>query len=197
MDETVLAAMAKWPNVPACYGWLELDARGHWRLGATDATHREIVRHAGLQNFLGRNYSCTEHGEWFCQNGPQRAYVTLAAAPWVIHYIDGHWYTHTGAMVHGPQVVLIDERGRVFFAMEQGLGIVDDRDLPTLIGQLTRLNGDNPDDDSILDALANGHTANIALAWNGHFAKLQSVESSTLERRFNFVRAPLPPTTSA
>ena len=22
--------MAKWPNVPHCYGWLGLDARGHW-----------------------------------------------------------------------------------------------------------------------------------------------------------------------
>ncbi|MCD6666313.1 MAG: DUF2946 family protein, partial [Hydrogenophaga sp.] len=28
MDEIVKAAMAKWPQVPACYGWLGLDARG-------------------------------------------------------------------------------------------------------------------------------------------------------------------------
>ena len=30
MDEIVLAALKKWPNVPACYGWLALDARGDW-----------------------------------------------------------------------------------------------------------------------------------------------------------------------
>ena len=30
MDEMVRQAMAKWPNVPACYGWLGLDARGQW-----------------------------------------------------------------------------------------------------------------------------------------------------------------------
>jgi hypothetical protein len=30
MDDIVKQAMAKWPNVPACHGWLGLDARGHW-----------------------------------------------------------------------------------------------------------------------------------------------------------------------
>ena len=32
MDDIVKQAMAKWPNVPACYGWLALDARGQWWL---------------------------------------------------------------------------------------------------------------------------------------------------------------------
>ena len=30
MDEIVKAALKKWPNVPACRGWLALDARGNW-----------------------------------------------------------------------------------------------------------------------------------------------------------------------
>ena len=30
MDEIVKAALKKWPNVPDCYGWLALDARGDW-----------------------------------------------------------------------------------------------------------------------------------------------------------------------
>ena len=30
MDEIVLRGMAKWPNVPAVYGWLALDRRGNW-----------------------------------------------------------------------------------------------------------------------------------------------------------------------
>jgi len=30
MDDIVKAALKKWPNVPACYGWLALDARGDW-----------------------------------------------------------------------------------------------------------------------------------------------------------------------
>ena len=30
MDAIVEAALRKWPHVPHCYGWLALDARGHW-----------------------------------------------------------------------------------------------------------------------------------------------------------------------
>ena len=30
MDDIVKQALAKWPNVPHCYGWLGLDARGNW-----------------------------------------------------------------------------------------------------------------------------------------------------------------------
>ena len=30
MDDIVKQALAKWPNVPNCYGWLGLDARGNW-----------------------------------------------------------------------------------------------------------------------------------------------------------------------
>ncbi len=30
MDDIVRQAMAKWPNVPHCYGWLGLDERGNW-----------------------------------------------------------------------------------------------------------------------------------------------------------------------
>ena len=30
MDDIVRQAIAKWPNVPHCYGWLGLDARGQW-----------------------------------------------------------------------------------------------------------------------------------------------------------------------
>ncbi len=29
MDDIVKAAIAKWPNVPNCFGWLGLDARGN------------------------------------------------------------------------------------------------------------------------------------------------------------------------
>ena len=32
MDEAVKLAIAKWPNVPHCYGWLALDARGSFRM---------------------------------------------------------------------------------------------------------------------------------------------------------------------
>ena len=39
MDDIVKQAMAKWPNVPDCYGWLGLDARGAWRMRDERAQH--------------------------------------------------------------------------------------------------------------------------------------------------------------
>ena len=68
MDDMVRAALKKWPDVPACTGWLALDARGDWymrddRTQAAGAfnnqrvaaqfiprTHAEILRYfAGLE----------------------------------------------------------------------------------------------------------------------------------------------------
>ena len=72
-----LSAIAKWPNVPACYDWLSLDRRGDWRLQG------ERVMHSGLINFINRQYGCDESGCWFLQNGPQRVFVNLAYTPWV------------------------------------------------------------------------------------------------------------------
>ncbi|MBP6280161.1 MAG: DUF2946 family protein, partial [Rhodocyclaceae bacterium] len=42
MDDAVVRALAKWPDVPDVFGWLRLDKRGQWRL------KDEIVRHVGL-----------------------------------------------------------------------------------------------------------------------------------------------------
>ena len=73
------SAIARWPNVPACYDWLSLDRRGDWRLQGERVTHR------GLIEFMNRQYGSDETGRWFVQNGPQRVYVELAATPWIFH----------------------------------------------------------------------------------------------------------------
>jgi hypothetical protein len=95
MDDLVQQAMAKWPHVPACYGWLGLDARGQWRMrddavqalgtfnsGAPGA-QGSVLRHDKLIGFIQRNYAADERGCWYFQNGPQRVFVELAAAPWI------------------------------------------------------------------------------------------------------------------
>jgi Protein of unknown function (DUF2946) len=88
MDDIVKAALAKWPNVPHCTGWLLLDRRGQWRMRDERVQAcGELgvpVRHAALIGFINRNYECDELGQWFFQNGPQRVYVELAYAPWVV-----------------------------------------------------------------------------------------------------------------
>ena len=51
MSDTTPARLPDWPNVPACHGWLSLDARGCWRLKG------ERVEHGGLFAFLNANYA--------------------------------------------------------------------------------------------------------------------------------------------
>src|SRR5690242_19523336 len=75
VDESVARSIVKWPNVPAVFGWLELDRRGNWRIKG------EKIANAALREFIGRNYERDERGRWFFQNGPQRVYVRLACAP--------------------------------------------------------------------------------------------------------------------
>jgi len=142
MDEIVRQAIAKWPNVPDCYGWLGLDARGGWYLRDAAAqaagafasglpgSKGALLRHAGLLGFIGRNYGCDARGCWFFQNGPQRVYVELEAAPWVWRLEPGLAVaSHTGAAAGRVEACLVDEAGRVFLATELGLGLVHSLDV--------------------------------------------------------------------
>jgi len=139
MDEIVRAALKKWPNVPACYGWLALDARGDWYLrdervqaaGAFPAVKGSRVDHAKLREFIHRNYAADAAGCWF-QNGPQRVYVELEAAPWVwrLSVAGGAApvHAHTGAQAE-VESSWLDEQGRLFLATDLGLGIVHTQDM--------------------------------------------------------------------
>ena len=87
MDDIVKQALAKWPDVPNCYGWLALDARGHWRMRDERAQHLHLpgdkLTNAALVGFINRNYAADERGCWYFQNGPQRVYVNLEATPYI------------------------------------------------------------------------------------------------------------------
>lgn len=141
MDEIVKAALVKWPNVPDCYGWLGLDARGQWHMrdaavqrsgafaGPNPAARGQRLEHEKLIGFIGRNYAQDERGCWFFQNGPQRVYVELEAAPWVWRLQpDGSLLSHTGL----PVVYLdswLDEQGRLYVRTALGLGLVHSQDM--------------------------------------------------------------------
>ena len=91
LDDIVKQAMAKWPDVPHCYGWLGLDARGNWymRDDATQAagpfaqSKGSLLQHDKLIDFIGRNYASDEQGRWYFQNGPQRVFVELESTPYI------------------------------------------------------------------------------------------------------------------
>ena len=140
MDEIVKAALLKWPNVPHCYGWLALDARGDWYMRDDRIQHRgpfpqvkgSRIEHDKLLAFIQRNYGHDEAGAWFFQNGPQRVYVELEAAPWVWRVeIDAaglHVHSHTGLPAQ-VQASWLDENGRLFLATDIGLGLVHTMDM--------------------------------------------------------------------
>ncbi len=134
----VRQAMAKWPNVPHCFGWLALDARGQWYLrddqvqaaGPFPQVRGSLLRHEKLVDFIHRNYESDEAGQWFFQNGPQRVYVELESAPHVWRLGDGHTVnSHTGRAAQ-PVAALVDETGHLYLDTDIGFGLVHTLDVP-------------------------------------------------------------------
>lgn len=173
MDDIVRQAMAKWPHVPHCYGWLGLDARGQWYMrddrtqaagpfaGANPHSKGSLLRHDKLVEFIGRNYLADAQGCWYFQNGPQRVFVELESAPWVWRLDADHTITsHTGHPAAYRQCV-VDETGRVYLDTTLGLGLVHTLDVAVAA-----------------DALDSG-------AW-----VLEEVLSGQLPQRFGFVKSP-------
>lgn len=169
MDAIVQAALKKWPNVPHCYGWLALDARGDWYMrderiqhaGPFPAVKGSRIEHDKLLAFIGRNYAHDETGAWFFQNGPQRVYVELEATPWIWRLQpDGRVLSHTGIEAN-VQSSGLDEAGRLYLLTDLGLGLV--------------------------------HTADMALAADaveqGRWSPAE-LAADTLPQRFGFVRRP-------
>ncbi len=144
MDDIVKAALKKWPNVPDCYGWLALDARGDWYMrddrvqaaGPFPQVKGSRILHEKLREFIERNYLHDDAGCWFFQNGPQRVYVELEAAPWVwrLQAVESSApgapaiTSHTGLAAQFESAWL-DESGRLFVGTDLGLGIVHTLDM--------------------------------------------------------------------
>ena len=117
--------MAKWPNVPAVYGWLELTARGEWRIKGAP------IDNEAIRDFIGRNYMNDGCGHWFFQNGPQRVFVSLAATP-IVYRLDefARLQSHTGVRPQDLRAVFADAAGRLYLETDLGAGLVDSRDMP-------------------------------------------------------------------
>jgi hypothetical protein len=173
MDDIVRKAMAKWPNVPHCYGWLGLDARGNWwmrddrvqALGSFTSTapgaKGSMLTHEKLIDFIQRNYASDAQGQWYFQNGPQRVYIELQATPYVWRVqSDFSLVAHTGLHVRAQRCIT-DELGRVYMETDAGFGLV--------------------------------HSQDVALAANAVEQGLwvpQEVMAQTLPARYGYVRSP-------
>jgi len=201
MDESVKQALAKWPNVPACTGWLALDRRGNWRMRDEAAQQNGApgspIRHAALLAFIGRNYQADEGGRWYFQNGPQRVYVELAYTPWIVRLqlaatIDPATpgeltLTDQCGGSFEPSAGWLDDAGAVLFSDATGrIALLHDHDLDLLTEHATLSDTDHP-------APAAGTDAPIAasLHWRRHQTlPLTPIFCSEVETRFHFVRSP-------
>ena len=135
MDQSVLDAIARWPNVPAVYGWLSLSARGAWRLhprgDAQLGGEGSGITNTQILGFIGRNYACEPDGRWFFQNGPQRVYVRLDAAPLILHLRPdlNALVTHNERVIEEVVQWLADDQGQLYAQTDLGAARIDDRDL--------------------------------------------------------------------
>lgn len=184
MSTDSLAAPTPWPKVPACYDWLSLDRRGQWRLQG------QPVRHGGMTDFINRHYGRDEAGHWFVQNGPQRVYVRLDYTPWVLRRDpDGSLHTHTGAPVTAVDAVFLDGQGNLLFAFARGIGLLLDRDLPAILGELHDGHAQAVDEATLL-AWLEGSSPRPALFWR-HLA-VAPIEAGEVAQRFAFIPVPVP-----
>lgn len=157
MEDLVRQALAKWPDVPDCTGWLALDARGRWRVGEASAGPRLPITHAAMNAFINRNYFSTGRW-WIFQNGPQRVFVELEYTPfvWRLHpRANETWelIAHTGVSMT-PSAAWLDDEGRFLLlahAMggEPVVGVVHDHDTALVAELLRSDDGDVLDDETI------------------------------------------------
>lgn len=150
MDDNVLAAMARWPEVPHVYGWMSLSEQGRWRLHPNaDAwqpgapctapyTPGESINSPQICQFIDRNYASDPQGRWYFQNGPQRVYVRLDAAPYILHTDSAAptLRTHNNLAVETIKSWWLDDEGRLYVITEHGPGLISGRDTPAVLNAL-------------------------------------------------------------
>lgn len=196
-DPYLRAALAKWPNVPACRGWLALDGRGQWWMRDEQAQKQgakgSMIRHPALLRFIQTSYFVDEHGSWYFQNGPQRVYVELELAPFVFRLdlpaATGQdaaptCHTHTGHAC-SPLRALTDEYGTLYMLAQpilaQRLPEPAPASLPTpLLGSI------HPQDMVIASMLMEDDI----LCWGKQTLPLEHCRRQALETDFSFCRSP-------
>jgi hypothetical protein len=186
MDDIVRQALAKWPNVPSCTGWLMLDRRGNWRMrdeaAQASGSPGTPIRHDALLGFINRNYDADEHGQWYFQNGPQRVYVELGYTPWVVRLsADANGALALQDQAGGvfePAAVFIDEEGGILFGDARTparIAVLHDHDLDIFSEHATLA------DDSLSGEFH----------WNERTSlPLHSVRRADVAARFGFVASP-------
>jgi hypothetical protein len=168
IDKSVQKAMAKWPEVPECFGWLNLNRRAEWSIKG------EKIHHVKTQRFLQRNYNFDKLGRWFVQNGPQRVFVSLEYTP-RLYGFSSHsgFYIHNEAKMPVLLDFFLDEHGNLLLSTSLGVGVVDDRDLSAASDLIEAVN-DIPTE----------------LSYRGKNYKIKPIAKALVPKHFGFVQNP-------
>jgi hypothetical protein len=194
MDDIVKQAIAKWPNVPHCYGWLGLDARGGWRMRDEAAQQAngpgDRLTNPALVGFINRNYAHDERGCWFFQNGPQRVYVDLQATPFIARTDPAQGLLlQTGQALPSIDKAFLTETGEAIVQGGDVVALLDDRDVAQWLGAM-ECDGAPASDDALMRWLA-GWTGELAVHYRNQRVLVERITSAELPARFGFVRKPV------
>lgn len=182
-----LDALENWPAVPALYGWLRLDRRGQWWVRGERITRPQII------DCIKANYAADDRGCWFFQNGPQRGYVELEAAPLILHADgNGELHNHCGEPLTEVRAVLLDETGALWFDSAQGAALLDGSELDWALPRLfCAQRAADEDDLNAALALAPGRLTALSLRpsptqeW-----PIERVQRADAAQRLQFVARP-------
>jgi hypothetical protein len=192
MDEIVKQAMAKWPNVPHCYGWLALDARGNWRMRDEAAqrnnTPGDKLANAALVGFINRNYAHDDKGNWYFQNGPQRVYVNLEATPFIARTDPAQGFVLQTGQALTPEAAFMTEAGALILQAGEIVAQLDDRDVAQVLACM-ELDGRPATVEAIL-AWLEDDAAELALVTGDRRVRVERLSAEALPRRFGYVQAP-------
>ena len=181
--------MAKWPNVPAVYGWLALDRRGNWLI------QRETIGNAALNAFISRNYLHDDAGRWYFQNGPQRVFVDLDYTPLVYRVTNPLkaplvLTTHIGDAANTLLGAWIDEHGTVLIDTDLGIGLVHDQDLdPLLLHSIIDVNGNVIEEnafDELLELIEHQRPIPLWLKFRDSNIRFEPIRSADVPKRFGY-----------
>jgi hypothetical protein len=193
MDDIVKKAMAKWPDVPDCYGWLALDARGAWRMRDERAQALGLagdkVTQTALRGFINRNYMADAAGRWYFQNGPQRVFINLEATPYIVRTVPGGGFVlHTDEAVTQINAAWITPAGRIVLDCDGRIALLEDRDTSECLAQL-RLDGAPLDEERML-AWLDGAPGSLTLLQAGRVVDVHRLADENLAQRFGFIALP-------
>jgi hypothetical protein len=197
VDDIVRQAIAKWPNVPHCYGWLALDARGNWRMRDERAQalglRGDRIANPALLGFINRNYTCDTQGRWYFQNGPQRVYVNLEATPYIAHNDPAHGFVlHTGEDVADIDDIWLTDAGHLVLRSGEKIAQLDDRDMAQCLSRLYLANSNITDEDLLAWLDQQGRIGSLSFDHGSKRIPVRHIEQDAMPAGFGFVADPKP-----